>query len=130
MSVGSPVITDVAVRLSDGGDMVRIDFECNDGRTRTVALPVAVLPKLVGGMMAAGAEAAARRPTPPLSLAERELLHDGARTATDWRVTPAPGGRDVMLELEAGAALVCLRVPALAARLVGLALQGAAGDLH
>jgi hypothetical protein len=81
-------------------------------------------------MMWAGAESAERRVTPPLPLVERETLHDGARQMTDWRVSPAPDGRDAMLEIESGAGLLCVRVPRDAARMLGLALQKAAGGLQ
>lgn len=127
---GAPMISDVTFRLSEAGDMVGIDFECTDGRTRNVMLPINTLSKLIAGMMWAGAESAERRPTAPVSLGERELLHDGARAMTDWRVTRAPGGRDAILELESGAGLVCVRVPPDAARMVGVALLQAAGDLQ
>lgn len=129
MSVGAPMISDVAFRLSQAGDMIGIDFECTDGRTRSVALPVSSLPKLIAGMMAAGAESAERRPPPPIPLAERELLHDGARAITDWRVLPGAGG-EVVLEAECGVGRVCLRLPLVAARLMGLALQEASGGLQ
>jgi hypothetical protein len=125
-----PTVNDVTVRISDTGDLIALDFEASDGRTRSVALPASSLPKLISGMMWAGAESAERRMTPPLSLTEREALHDGARAMSDWRVAPAPDRRDVMLEIEAGAGLLCVRVPADAARLLGLALQKAAGDLR
>jgi hypothetical protein len=130
MSVGAPMISDVAFRLSQAGDMIGMDFECTDGRTRSVALPIATLPKLIAGMMWAGAESAERRPSPPLSLSEREILHDGARTITDWRVSPAPDGDGAILEVESGVGLVCLRLPVIAARLLGLALQEASGNLQ
>lgn len=123
------MISDVTFRISNTGDMVGMDFEGADGRTRSVMLPIATLPKLIAGMMWAGAESAERRPAAPLSLGERETLHDGARMMTDWRVTPAPGERDTMLEIESGAGLVCVRMPREAVRLLGLALQQAAGDL-
>ncbi|KAF0187247.1 MAG: hypothetical protein IV086_04895 [Hyphomonadaceae bacterium] len=124
-----PMITDVTVRISDAGDMFALEFEGSDGKVRSVALPVSSLTKLVSGLMWAGAESAERRVTPPLSLAERETLQHGARTMSDWRVTPSADGRDTVLEVESGAALLCVRVPPVAARLLGLALQAAPGDL-
>jgi hypothetical protein len=129
-AAGGPTISDVTFRVSQGGEMIGIDFECTDGRTRSVALPAASLAKIIAGLLWAGAESAERRPTPPLPLAERDILHDGARMITDWRVTPAPGGGDAILEIESGAGLVCVRVPMIAARLMGLALKQAAGDLQ
>lgn len=127
---GLPAISDVTFRISDAGDMIAIDFEGADGKVRSVALPVSTLPKLISGMMWAGAESAARRVTPPMSLAERETLHDGARRMTDWRVSVAPDGDDAMLEIESGAGLLCVRAPREAARLLGLALQQAGGNLQ
>lgn len=125
-----PMITDVTVRISDSGDMFSLEFEASDGKVRNVALPVASLPKLISGLMWAGAESAERRVTPSLPPAERETLHDGARGLTDWRVSPTSDGRAAVLELESGAGMLCVRVPPLAARLLGLALQSAAGDLN
>ncbi len=129
-SPGVPMITDVTVRISDAGDMLALEFEGSDGKVRSVALPVSTLPKLISGMMWAGAESAERRMTPPLPLAERETLQDGARRLTDWRVSPAPDGRDAMLEIESGAGLLCVRIPHEAARMLGIALQKAGGELQ
>lgn len=127
---GAPMITDVTFRLSNAGDMVGMDFECGDGKTRSVMLPVSTLPKLIAGMMWAGAESAERRALAPVSIADRETLQDGARAVTDWRVTPADDSRDALLEIESGASRVCVRVPGTDAMLLGLALQRAAGDLQ
>jgi len=127
---GAPLITDVTFRLSREGDMVGMDFECADGRTRSVMLPVSTLPKLIAGMMWAGAESAERRALAPVSLADRETLQDGARAVTDWCVTPGEDRRDALLELESGASRLCVRVPGTDAMLLGLALQRAAGDLQ
>jgi len=124
------MITDVTFRLSNAGDMVGMDFECADGKTRSVMLPVSTLPKLLAGMMWAGAESAERLPRAPLPLSDRETLQDGARAITDWRVTPSLDRRDAMLELESGVGHLCVRVPGTAAMLLGLALQRAAGDLQ
>lgn len=127
---GAPLITDVTFRLSQEGDMVGMDFECGDGRTRSVMLPVSTLPKLIAGMMWAGAESAERRPGAPVSPTDREMMQDGARVVTDWRVMPADDRRDALLELESGASRLCVRVPGTDAMLLGLALQRAAGDLQ
>lgn len=127
---GGPEITDVTFRLSQAGDMIGIDFECSDNRTRSVMLPVASLPKLVAGLLWAGAESAERHPAHPLSMDERERLQDGARAITHWRVAPAPEKDTALLEIESGAAHAVFRVPGTSAMLLGLALQRAAGDIQ
>jgi hypothetical protein len=123
-----PIVDDITFRLSEGGEMVGIDFECRDGSTRALAMSIAGLPKLFAGLLWAGAESGMRRPAPALPPAVREALHDGARELTGWRVSQSLDGSDAILELESGAAVFCIRVPSAWLRDLGHHVSGGAGE--
>jgi hypothetical protein len=105
---GIPVIGDVTFRISADGGMLGLDFECKDGQVRSVALPVSELNKLLAGLIWAGGESATRRPPAPVPDALRDVLRDGARTVTDWRISDANG--EQFLEISVGRAFFCLRL--------------------
>lgn len=107
--IGVPVISDVTFRVSADGAMIGIDFECRDGQVVTVALPAADLSKMLAGFMWAGDESAQRRFPDALEPRLREVLRDGARAATDWRMTEVRG--EQYLEVSVGAAHLCVRLP-------------------
>ncbi len=107
--VGIPVVSDVTFRVSADGDMIGIDFECLDGAVRSVALPVSDLSKMFAGFLWAGDESALRRYPGPVDDATRDLLRDGARPATDFRIVDAGG--EQFLEVTIGAAHLCVRLP-------------------
>ena len=106
---GIPVITDVTFRVSEGGDMIGLDFECRDGAVRSVAFPAGDLSKLLAGFLWAADDSAARRFPPPVDIATRERLRDGARSATDWRMVRI--GSEQYLEVTVGAAFLSIRLP-------------------
>lgn len=106
---GVPVVGDVTFRISADGMMIGIDFECRDGQVRSVALPIAELSKMLAGFIWAGGESAQRKFPMPLDDRARELLRDGARPASEWRVAEARG--EQFLEVSVGAAHLCIRLP-------------------
>jgi hypothetical protein len=107
--IGVPVISDVTFRVSADGAMIGVDFECRDGQTVTVALPVADLSKMLAGFLWAGDESALRRFPDAPEARLRDVLRDGARPATDWRIIEARG--EQFLEVSVGAAHLCVRLP-------------------
>jgi hypothetical protein len=105
---GIPVISDVTFRISADGAMVGVDFECRDGQVRSVALPIGELNRMIAGFIWAGDESASRRPPEAVPQEVREVLRDGARGVTDWRIVDAGG--EQFLEVSVGAAFVSLRL--------------------
>ncbi|MDX2234931.1 MAG: hypothetical protein NW200_10585 [Hyphomonadaceae bacterium] len=105
---GIPIVSDVTFRVSADGAMIGVDFECKDGRVRTVAIPVGDLNKLLAGFVWAGDESANRRAPRPMAPPDRDALRDGARGVTDWRIVDAGG--EQFLEVSVGAAFLCLRL--------------------
>lgn len=106
---GVPVISDVTFRVSADGAVIGIDFECRDGQVRSVALPVVDLNKMLAGFVWAGDESAQRRGPQPVAPAVRDVLRDGARPVSDWRIVDADG--EQFLEISVGSAFLCLRLP-------------------
>jgi hypothetical protein len=99
----------VTFRVSADGMMIGVDFECRDGQVRSVALPVAELSKMLAGFLWAGGESAQRKFPVPLDDRGLEVLRDGARPASHWRVVETRG--EHFLEVSVGAAHLCVRLP-------------------
>lgn len=117
-----PVVRDIVFRMSEQGDAIGFDLECHDGSTRRMVFPVATLPKLLAGFLWCGSEAAQRAEPPPVDDAMKERLQDGARTATKARLLRIEAVDDVVLEIEVGAALFSVRLPASWAHTLGVSL--------
>ena len=108
-AAGIPVITDVTFRVSEGGDMIGMDFECRDGAVRSVAFPAVDLSKVLAGFLWAGHESGARRIPTPVDDAMKERFRDGARPATDWKMVQI--GPEQYLEVTVGAVFLSVRLP-------------------
>lgn len=108
-ATGIPVVTDVTFRISEGGDMIGMDFECRDGAVRSVAFPATDLSKLLAGFLWAGDESATRQVPSAVDEALKARLRDGARSASDWKI--ARYGGEQYLEVTVGAAFLSVRLP-------------------
>jgi hypothetical protein len=113
------LVRDIVFRMSEGGDAIGFDLECQDGSMRRMVFPVSSLPKLLAGFLWCGAEAAQRAQPPAVDEPMRERLQDGARTATKARLLRIEGVDDVVLEMEVGAALFAVRLPGTWAQTLG-----------
>jgi hypothetical protein len=116
------VVRDIVFRMSEHGDAIGFDLECQDGSTRRMVFPIASLPKLLAGFLWCGSEAALRADPPPVEDWMKERLQDGARTATKARLLRVDGVDDVVLEMEVGAALFSVRLPGTWAQSLGHSL--------
>jgi hypothetical protein len=116
-----PIVTDVTFRISEHGDFFGLDFNCRDGSTRSAAFSIAVLTKLLAGSVWAGAEAARRSTIPPLPDAVRHALQDAAPPVTGFDMVDTASGP--LLEIQVGAAVLCLRLSDSALRALAHALE-------
>jgi hypothetical protein len=117
-----PLVEDVTFRMSAKGDAIGFDLECRDGSVRRLVFPIDTLPKLLAGFLWSGAEAADRAAPPKVSEEFKSALQDGARLASGARLIRLEGVRDVVLEMEVGAAVFAVRIPDTWAETLGVAL--------
>jgi hypothetical protein len=116
-----PIVTDVTFRISEHGDFFGLDFDCRDGTSRSAAFSVAVLTKLLAGCLWAGSEAARRRNLPPLPDTVRHALHEAAPPVTGFDMIEGSDGP--LLEMQIGAATMCVRLTDQGLRALAAALD-------
>jgi hypothetical protein len=103
-----PVVTDLAVRITENGDFVGLDLACGDGRVRSIALPAPLVAKMIAGFLWSGEEAARRGGAIILPNAAIGHLQSAAPTAGKVEIV-GQGGAGV-LDFDVGGTHVCIRL--------------------
>ncbi|MFZ4069004.1 MAG: hypothetical protein ACOYJ6_02750 [Caulobacterales bacterium] len=116
-----PIVTDLTFRISEHGDFFGLDFDCRDGSKRSAAFSIAVLTKMLAGSVWAGAEAGRRNNIPSLPETVRHALQDAAPPVTGFDMVETVTGP--VLEIQIGAAIVCLRLSDTGLRALATALS-------
>ena len=124
-----PLLRDVTFRITEKGDFIGLDMACADGSTRSIAMPAALAAKLTAGFLWSAEEAARRGQR--VELADAALGHLQASAPVVKAFDIVGGGGAPVLDLEIGAAHVCVRFSREGAaalhQALGLYLSGQSG---